>query len=64
MSDERATNFDQLPLALRVTDVMAILGIGRNSAYELLRSDKLPTVRVGRRILVSKEAVRSFLNCS
>lgn len=48
MSDERATNFDQLPLALRVTDVMAILGIGRNSAcksFELALGRSLSRIK-------------------
>jgi len=31
-------SFDELPLTLRVEDLMPILGIGRNTAYELVRS--------------------------
>lgn len=37
-SDYRS--FDDLPLTLRVEDLMPILGIGRNTAYELVRSGK------------------------
>lgn len=33
-------SFDELPLTLRVEDLMPILGIGRNTAYELVRSGK------------------------
>lgn len=39
-SDYRS--FDDLPLTLRVEDLMPILSIGRNTAYELVRSGKNP----------------------
>ena len=39
-----------------------ILGIGRNTAYELARQGKLPgALRLGRRILVSRRALEAFL---
>lgn len=31
-------SFNNLPLTLKVEDLMPILGIGRNTAYELVRS--------------------------
>ena len=37
-----------LPMILRVEDLMPILGIGRNTAYELIRSGQIQSVRVGR----------------
>ena len=52
---------DELPLALRVEDLMPILGIGRNTAYELVRSGQIRSVKVGRQIRVPKDAVMEFL---
>ena len=43
-SDYRS--FDDLPLTLRVEELMPILGIGRNTAYELVRSGKIRGIRV------------------
>ena len=38
-----------LPMTLRVEDLMPILGIGRNTAYELIRSARFEaSVSVGR----------------
>ena len=54
-------SFDDLPLVLRVEDLMPILGIGRNAAYELIRCGQIRSVRVGRQIRVPKEAVAEFL---
>ena len=34
-------SFDELPLTLRVEDLMPILGVGRNTAYELVRSKQI-----------------------
>ena len=53
--------FEELPLALSVEDLMPILGIGRNTAYELVRSNQIRSVKIGRKIRVPKEAVREYL---
>ena len=59
-----ATKFrslDDLPLVLRVEDLMSALDIGRNVAYELIRSGQIRSIRVGRQISVPKDAVREYL---
>ena len=58
-SDYRS--FDDLPLTLRVEELMPILGIGRNTAYELVRSGKIRGIRVGKQICIPKEEVQRFL---
>ena len=54
-------SFDDLPLTLRVEELMPILGIGRNTAYELVRSGQIKSIRIGRQIRVPKDAVEHFL---
>ena len=59
-----ATKFrslDDLPLVLRVDDLMSVLDIGRNTAYELIRSGQIRSVRVGRKLRIPKQAVEEFL---
>ena len=52
--DERKT--------LTVVEAANILGISRNTAYELARQGGLPgALRLGRRILVSRQALEAFL---
>ena len=58
---DRPTSFDDLPLTLRVEELMPILGIGRNTAYELIRSGQIRSIRVGRQLRVPKDAVLDFL---
>ncbi len=50
-------SFEELPLSLSVEDLMPILGIGRNTAYELVRSGQIASIRVGRKIRIPKDAV-------
>jgi len=54
-------SFDELPLTLRVEDLMPILGIGRNTAYELVRSGQIRSIRIGRQLRIPKEAVQEYL---
>lgn len=63
MTKQRSTSFEDLPLTLRVEDLMSILRIGRNTAYELVRSGQIRSVRVGRQLRVPKDAVMEFLAC-
>ena len=35
-----------------VAEVAKILGIGRNTAYEVCRNGEIPTIRLGGRILI------------
>lgn len=46
---------------LSVRDVARILRIGRNQAYELVRSGAIASVRIGRSIRVPKVALERFL---
>ena len=40
---------------------MPILGIGRNTAYELVRSGQIRSIKIGRQIRVPRDAVAEFL---
>lgn len=53
---------DDLPLVLRIEDLMAILDIGRNTAYELIRCNQIPSIRVGKQIRIPKQAVIDYLS--
>ena len=41
---------------LKVEEVKDILGISRASAYNLARSKDFPSIRVGKRLVIPKEA--------
>ena len=60
--ENKYCSLDDLPVTLRVEELMPILGIGRNTAYELVRSGRLRSIRVGRQIRIPKAEVLRFLN--
>lgn len=53
---------NDLPLVLCVDDLTSILCIGRNSAYELVRSGQIRSVRIGKQIRIPREAIQEFLS--
>ena len=54
MNHEDYKSYDDLPLMLSVKELGAVLGISRTSAYELVHTKEIPSVKVGSRILVPK----------
>jgi len=45
-----------------VREAARSLGIGRDSAYALVREGRLPAIRIGRRILVPKAALERWVD--
>ena len=52
----------QLPMALNAKQVAAVLGISRAGAYNLMRSEGFPTLRVGNRMIVPKDKSLAWIN--
>ena len=46
---------------LKVREVAAILRCGRNRAYELIQRGEIRSVRIGRAVRVTREALEEFL---
>lgn len=49
-------------LTLTAEDVQKMMGIGKNAAYNLFNREDFPTIRVGRRMLVTREAFLRWLD--
>ena len=48
-------------LTVTIDEAAALLGIGRNGAYEAARKGEIPTLKIGKRILVPKAALDRML---
>lgn len=59
--ENKYCNLQDLPMTLRVEELMPILGIGRNTAYELIRSGQIRSIRIGRQIRIPRDALLEFL---
>ena len=60
--ENKYRNLHDLPMTLRVEDFIPILGIGRDTAYELIRSGQIRSIRIGRQIRIPRDALLEFLN--
>ena len=50
-------------IILSVTETAYLLGLSRNSTYQGIQSGAIPSIRVGKRILVPKAALERMLEC-
>ncbi|TCJ34715.1 DNA-binding protein [Parafrankia sp. BMG5.11] len=48
-------------MLLTTSEAAAVLGIGRTSLYELIRSGKLDTIKIGRRRLIPATAIPKLI---
>ena len=54
--------FDEYRDVVTVSELADMLNVGRNTAYELVRSGIIQSVRVGRNIRIPKEAVVYYIS--
>ena len=50
-----------VPLAHSVDEACAALSIGRSRLYELIASGELPSIKLGRRRLISHASLEAFI---
>ncbi len=48
-------NLDELPVTFGPLELAKILGISRNTAYDLVNRPDFPKYRVGKKIIISKK---------
>lgn len=56
------TSTNDLALILSAPQVAEFLGISRSLAYQLFRQKDFPTIQIGRRKLVRREALLAWLD--
>ncbi len=55
MKESKYNSYDDLPLFLNAELVSKVLGVSPSSGYELMHEAGFPTLRIGSRMVVSKE---------
>lgn len=53
---------DQLPMILGADDIAATLGISRAKAYQLFHRADFPTIKIDKRLLVSRDRFFTWLD--
>ena len=62
MNHKTFISANHLPLVMTVEEMAAILQIGRNSAYNLVKSGQIRCIRIGRNIRIPQAALLEYLN--
>ena len=60
-SDKGSMSQFGYPMLVTVEEAAMLLRIGRTTAYELVMSGKLKSVKVGRRRLVVRDGIRDYV---
>nr|WP_277998842.1 helix-turn-helix domain-containing protein [Moorella sulfitireducens] len=53
-----------MPLVLTVTEAARLLRVGRSTAYEMANRGDIPVIKLGRRLLVRREALLKMLEAA
>ncbi|MGI5906752.1 MAG: helix-turn-helix domain-containing protein [Candidatus Pararuminococcus gallinarum] len=56
------TEANRLPLVLTPTDIAAVLGISRNTVYEVIHRKDFPAFKVGKQYRISRERFINWMN--
>ena len=62
MDEVKFKSFDDLPLTLTVMEVAEALRISRAGAYDLVRTEGFPALKIGSRIVIPKEKFIEWMN--
>ena len=55
-------DFEHMPDVLTISDLQKVLRIGRNTAYRLINTKEIRSIRIGRSIRIPREYVEEFVN--
>jgi excisionase family DNA binding protein len=61
MNAHHTLHFHELPDVLTPEETARFLRLGRNTTYEQLRQGVIPSVRIGRKLLVPKAGLAGLL---
>ena len=62
IKEPHSTVLKEPPLVLRVEDLAQMLSIGRNTAYALVRSGEIRSIRIGRSYRIPKVAIEEYIS--
>lgn len=56
------TDISKLPLVLTIDDLISVLHIGRNKAYDLVKTKQIQSIKVGKQIRIPRAALERYLS--
>ena len=62
MKESIYKDYDELPVFLNARMVADLLGVSQSTAYELMHEKNFPTLQVGSRLVVPRDAFLEWMN--
>ena len=62
MKESKFKSYEELPLFLNAEVLAITLGVAVSTAYELMHDKDFPSLKIGNRLLVSKEGFQEWVN--
>lgn len=59
--EKRPTSFEELPLVLTIEELAPLLNVGKCTAYELVRSGQIKSIKIGSQYRILKQELRQYL---
>ncbi len=59
---KRATSLDELPDFCSLDELAGLFRVSRATVYRMAEREQIPCLRIGRRIIVSREHLRQWVN--
>jgi len=56
------TNIEDLPLTLKAREAAEVLRISKSKVYELARTESIPAVRIGKRVVIPRDKLIQWMN--
>ena len=56
------TNIEDLPLTLNAREAAEVLRISKSKVYELAQSESFPAIRIGKRVVISRDKLIQWMN--
>lgn len=56
--------FTNYPDVVSINELMTMLNIGKKTAYSLLQSEEIKSIKVGRQYRIPKRFIIEYLQCS
>jgi excisionase family DNA binding protein len=60
-TEQSGTKLEELPDVLTTAETARVLRMSRNAVYEAIRRKEIPSLRIGRKLLVSKRDLVQML---
>lgn len=62
LNQQNSQTDEILPYVLSVSDAAKQMGVHRNTVYDLIRANRIPAFKIGRRVLIKRDLLFAYID--